>query len=465
MLSFFERISARVGVINSRLCVGIDPHPHLVEETMGNITEDTLYEWCTHIAYQTAEHAACFKINIAFFEAQGSRGFAALERIIPTVQALAPVILDAKRGDISSTAEAYAKACYDIWKVDSVTINPYLGMDSFAPFLSNSNAGIFLLCHTSNPSAYELQRRIGTDTLPLYSWIAKEAASHPKSNQIGLVVGATQTDVFATIRQYAPKTWLLCPGVGAQGGSLEKTIQAGWGQEGNILIPVSREIAQASNMRQKAEELKEAIRAAQPKHNLSTTQQQLARLLMESQCVLFGEFTLKSGIQSPIYIDLRNIIGHPTTFQATIAAYSEYVQKLSPDALAALPFAGLPIASGLALQNSLPLCYPRPPKNHGTQQSIEGGIPAHTNVLLIDDLATRGASAIEALPIIRSQYNTENLLVLIDRQSGATEALQKHGVTLHSIFRLTDLLHFWREESYIEENQLQRVLTFLAQES
>ena len=461
MPSFFEKLSASVSEKQSRLCVGIDPHPYLLATTKGADIREKLVNWSMQLATKTAPHAACFKINIAFYESHGSQGILALEEILPQIQKLAPVMLDAKLGDIRSTAAAYARACFDTWGVDSITVNPYLGMDSFAPFLSYKNTALFLLCHTSNPSAAGLQRRIGADGDPLYVWIAKETANHQNSDQLGLVVGATQTDVFSKIREHAPKTWLLCPGVGTQGGSLEETIHAGWGTHGNILISVSRAIGSAEDPGKKAQQLKEDIQAAQPTSYLSLKQQSLARRLIEKGCVLFGSFTLKSGLQSPIYIDLRKITSDPITFKATIAAYAEYVQKLNPEALAAIPLAGLPIASAIAFELELPLCYTRPPKAHGTQSKIEGGVIEGSQVLLIDDLATRGVSAVEALPTIRAQYKTSELLVLIDRDSGAEERLRQHGVELHSIFKFRLLLRFWREKSLITHQQYEEVVLFL----
>ena len=460
MTTFFEDLSVRAQTIDSRLCVGIDPHPHLVEHIDGKNIQEQLIQWSLNIAKQTAEHAACFKINIAFFEGYGLDGLIALKHILPQIQELAPVILDAKRGDISSTAAAYARSCYEHWNVRSVTINPYLGMESFAPFLSEPQAGLFLLCHTSNPSAHNLQRRVGIDSLPLYAWVAQQA-SH--NQQIGLVVGATQTDILKKVRTHAPESWLLCPGVGSQGGVLEDTIRHGWGREGNILISVSRGIAQSSDPAKKAKELKESIRGCQPQGvTLSAKQQQLARLLIQTQCVLFGNFTLKSGLQSPIYIDLRKITGSPETYHATIDAYIEYAQTMDIDALAGLPLAGLPIASGVALALHVPLCYPRPPKKHGTKNSIEGGVPHGAKVLLIDDLATRGASALEALPTLRALYCAEELLVLIDRESGARSRLKEHGITLHSIFSIRSLLCFWKEHSLITAEQYTQVIHFLS---
>jgi len=462
MVPFFTQLETAVANKDSRLCVGIDPHDYLIQNTPGETIEEQLINWALDLARQTAPHAACFKINIAFFEAYGSAGIRALEQIIPSVQALAPLILDAKRGDISSTAAAYAKACLETWNVQGITINPYLGMQSFAPFLAYPQAGLFLLCHTSNPSAQWLQRRRSDDDLALYEWIAKESAAHPQAAQLGLVVGATQSDVVEKIRTVAPSTWLLCPGVGAQGGSLIDIVHKGWGAKGNLLISASRSIAKSPNPAQAAEQLKNAIRTAAPKSSLSAAHRHLAELLIKAQCVLFGQFTLKSGLQSPIYIDLRKITGHPETFAATIDAYCSRIQELQPEAIAALPLAGLPIASGIALQQKIPLCYPRPPKQHGTQKSIEGGVPHGSHVLLIDDLATRGASAIAALPNIRSQYKSSDLLVLIDRGSGAKQRLAEHGITLHAIFSLEMLLEYWKEVDLISAQQYQLVLQFLA---
>ena len=142
--------------------------------------------------------------------------------------------------------------------------------------------------------------------------------------------------------------------------------------------------------------------------------------------------------------------------------YVDLIASLEFDALAGLPLAGLPIGTALAYRLGVPLGYPRPPKAHGTGQQIEGGVKEGSHLLLIDDLATRGVSAREALPVLRSRYEVSQLAVLIDRESGAKARLAQDGVVLHSLFRLGDLLHYWLLQGDISSEQYQRVRDFMS---
>jgi uridine monophosphate synthetase len=273
MESFFSFLEKRVDDSSSLLCVGLDPHiPDLKEPTAASALD-----FCLNLVKQTAPYAAAFKPNAAFFEVFGAEGWVALKRVIEAVQeqsirlgSLIPVILDAKRGDIASTAEAYAKSTFENLGAHCITLNPYLGKDSIDPFIQNSEKGVFLLCKTSNKGSGDLQDvtvdggRWTVDgvsrSMPLYEYVARLAQSWNAKNNVGIVVGATHPRVMSEIREATPNLWFLAPGVGAQGGELESALKAGLRKDGKgILLPVSRAISRAENPGRAAAELRDEI--------------------------------------------------------------------------------------------------------------------------------------------------------------------------------------------------------------
>ena len=163
-MSFFSQLEARVREIDSLLCVGLDPHL----DDLSTPDAPAALEFCLRLIAETAEFAAAFKPNAAFFEALGPRGVVVLKDIIAAVPEGIAVILDVKRGDIASTARAYARAAFQELGADAVTLSPYLGFDSLEPFLNNPNKGVFLLCKTSNPGAQDLQDQLLAGGLPLH---------------------------------------------------------------------------------------------------------------------------------------------------------------------------------------------------------------------------------------------------------------------------------------------------------
>jgi orotidine 5'-phosphate decarboxylase subfamily 2 len=252
--SFFTFLEKRVDDCSSLLCVGLDPHADDLPEP----TAAAALEFCLRLVKATAPYAAAFKPNAAFFEALGPEGWTALRQLVDGIQEQSNrlgsrilVILDAKRGDIASTAEAYARSAFENLGVDCITLNPYLGKDSIDPFIQNSEKGAFLLCKTSNPGAGELQDLMvdaGAGQLPLHLHIAGLAQSWNTLNNIGLVVGATYPDTLKRVREAAPRLWFLVPGVGAQGGDLESALAAGLRPDGKgMLVNVSRGIARAAD--------------------------------------------------------------------------------------------------------------------------------------------------------------------------------------------------------------------------
>lgn len=270
MESFFSFLERRVDDCSSLLCVGLDPHVSDLESP----TAEAALNFSLNLVKQTAPYAAAFKPNAAFFEQFGADGWTALKQVIEAVQAesarlgsLIPVILDAKRGDIASTAEAYAKAAFETLGADCITLSPYLGQDSIDPFIGNSEKGAFLLCKTSNPGAGDLQDVMVTDNrqspitnYPLYIHVAHLAQTWNTKNNIGLVVGATQPESLARVRAAAPDLWFLAPGVGAQGGDLESALRAGLRPDGKgMLIPVSRALSRAAKPALAAAEFRDEI--------------------------------------------------------------------------------------------------------------------------------------------------------------------------------------------------------------
>lgn len=282
MESFFTFLEKRVDDCSSLLCIGLDPHIPDLKGPNAAAARD----FCLNLVKQTSRYAAAFKPNAAFFEVFGADGWTALKDVIDAIQeesnrmgSMIPVILDAKRGDIASTAEAYAKSTFESLGAHCITLSPYLGKDSIDPFIQKSEKGVFLLCKTSNPGSGDLQDLMvtidnrpltmeensssiidGPSSVPLYEHVAKLAQTWNTKNNIGLVVGATHVDAMRRVRAVAPDLWFLAPGVGAQGGELESALKAGLRKDGKgMLIPVSRGIARAEKPGLAAAELRDQI--------------------------------------------------------------------------------------------------------------------------------------------------------------------------------------------------------------
>lgn len=230
----------------SHLCIGLDPTRLPAQFTNA---EDGLYDFCMAIVEATANLACAFKPNIAFFEAHGPVGISALRRLIADMPRSVPVIVDAKRGDIGSTAAAYAQAIFDQLGADAVTLSPYLGGDALAPFLAYADKGCFILCKTSNPGSGDLQDLQLASGEPLYMAVARKAREAWNTHgNAGLVVGATYPEILAQVRAECPGLPILVPGVGTQGGDLAAAARAACDADGGgLLINASRGIMYAGD--------------------------------------------------------------------------------------------------------------------------------------------------------------------------------------------------------------------------
>lgn len=249
-MTFTQLLSAAQRTNNSLLCVGLDPDlAKLPTHLQGK--PDAVFEFCAAIVDATADLACSFKPQIAYFAAMGAE--AALERLMVYMRERAPnvpVILDAKRGDIGSTAQQYAREAFERYGAHAVTLSPFMGRDSVEPYLEYTDKGVFLLCRTSNPGGSDLQNQRLADVPgqpKLFEHLAHLAQTEWNTNgQVGLVVGATFPAEIARVRELAPTVPLLIPGVGAQGGDADATVKAGATANGMAVINSSRAILYAS---------------------------------------------------------------------------------------------------------------------------------------------------------------------------------------------------------------------------
>jgi orotidine-5'-phosphate decarboxylase len=257
---YLERLAARTAVTRTVLCVGVDPDPDALPWGFAP-TLQGLEGFARLIVEASLPHAAAVKPNLAFFEAHGSAGVAALERLRAMVPDDVPFVVDGKRGDIGSTAAKQAVALYDVLAADAITVNPYLGAEAIAPLIERGDRFAYVLCRTSNPGAGELQSlpvapdpATGHPAEPLWARVARLVTTWGPGGTVGLVVGATAPSEMASIRALAPGLAFLVPGVGAQGGEVEPVLAhgpataapAGGRPGGGLLVNVSRGIALAA---------------------------------------------------------------------------------------------------------------------------------------------------------------------------------------------------------------------------
>jgi orotidine-5'-phosphate decarboxylase len=262
-MSFIEKLSTAWQAQDSLLCVGLDPDiarlpAHLQTQA------DGIYAFCKAIVDATADAACCFKPQIAYFAAlRAEDQLEALCNYIKSRYPHLPVVLDAKRGDIGATAEQYAREAFERYDADAVTVNPYMGSDSIAPYLEWHDRGVIVLCRTSNPGGSDLQfLQVGNQ--PLYQYVARLVAEKWNHNgQCGLVVGATFPDELAQVRAIVGDMPLLVPGIGAQGGDIAATVAAGRTRNGaGMMINSSRAILYAKPLAENGEDYARCARRA-----------------------------------------------------------------------------------------------------------------------------------------------------------------------------------------------------------
>ncbi len=270
-MNFFEKLASASRKNNSLLCVGLDPYQKMIT------TANELVSLNRLIIEATADLACAYKPNLAIYEGMGEEGLSALSQTIGIIREIdpnIPIIGDGKRGDIGNCSLAYTSMLFEKYKFDAVTANPYMGYDSIEPFIRYKDKGIFVLCRTSNLGGQDIQELLvmqkgDSRTRPLYEVVAELALNWNKeNNNVGLVVGATYPEQLSRVREICPNLLFLIPGVGFQGGNIEKTVQSAVDSKGRgFIINVSRAIMDAGKTdRDKQRTPSEAIKRM---HNIA----------------------------------------------------------------------------------------------------------------------------------------------------------------------------------------------------
>lgn len=245
-MSFTAKLQASEERTHSLLSLGLDPDPDLLPAGLAR-TPAGILAFLGNVVDATNGLVASYKLNLAFYERWGREASSLLADTLALLPRDVPVILDGKRGDIGNTAVAYAHALFEAWQADAVTVSPYLGYDSVAPFLAHKDRGVFIVCRTSNPGAGDFQQ-LRSDGETLYRHVARRAVSWDRHGNVGLVAGATAPAELRDVRQIAQHRLILVPGIGAQGADLDQAVRAALRPDGRgALIGIARGILFASS--------------------------------------------------------------------------------------------------------------------------------------------------------------------------------------------------------------------------
>ena len=247
-MNFSERMKSVIQSKDSYVCVGLDTDTALIPDSIKGAKAARIFDFNRSIIESTLEYTSAYKLNSAFYEAEGEPGMEALRRTIEAIPGDTITILDAKRADIGNTSALYARAVFEQLNADAVTVTPYMGFDSIQPFLGEENRGVVVLCLTSNESSKVFQRLLLADGRPVYMEVDHRIVTWNTRGNVGIVVGANHPDELAKIREIAPDIPMLIPGIGAQKGDLDRTVRAGiGGNRSPALINSSRGIIYSSS--------------------------------------------------------------------------------------------------------------------------------------------------------------------------------------------------------------------------
>ncbi|ACK66315.1 orotate phosphoribosyltransferase [Rippkaea orientalis PCC 8801] len=478
-MSFFEKLTQAITYHETLLVVGLDPNPEMMLQYHYNdCSPDSLKKqwstWLKSIISETMGSVCAYKPTLGFYQVLGALGLELLSEIIAEIPPDIPIILDAKHGDLN-TSTIFAKAIFEQWKVDAVTVSPYSGHDQVAPFLVYPDKGVFVLCHSSNPGAIALQEYPTPET-PFYLQVVKEAKMWGTIEQVLLEVGTTDVEVIKKIRSIAPERFILMRSIWSQKNQLETILTAGLNSNGDgLLIPIPQDFLKADHLKEQVKTLNQEINrtrnqimSQQNSCQLWTSDvclfnphpyQDLILQLYDIGCLLFGEYVQASGATFSYYIDLRQIISNPQIFHQVLRAYADILDQLEFDRIAGIPYGSLPTATGLSLMLHHPMIYPRKEiKAHGTRRLIEGEFNPGEKVVLIDDILITGKSVIEGAEKLQSSgLIVKDIVVFIDHEENVKDKIESYGYTAYSVLKISEITETLYAAGRINQEQYQRL--------
>lgn len=478
--SWAERINAAILAQDSFLCAGLDPSYSKMPGAYktGDVAND-IFNYNKRIIDGAAPYVVAFKPQYKFYAAEGEEGIRALRltcHYIKQNYPHIPIILDAKYADIGNTLEQCAREAYDLFGADAVTAMPAPGKQALEPLFTRPGKGCFMVVRTSNPGADELQDIETADGEPLYVAITRKIAEGwNESGNVALVAPATDPKVLARVRQTAPNLPILCPGVGAQGGDLEAAVAAGIDANGTgLLINISRGIMEAPDPGQAAREWRDRIRIAKATGQQPTRiaaqkpQSKLERVVLELfdiGAIRFESFTLKSGLTSPYYNNLRILSSYPRLLRDVASLMAETMERanLKPDIVVGIAHAGVPLGVALSQYTGIPGGYVRSEaKSHGTKRMVEGAWPKDGIAVLIDDVVSDGASKAGVLGYLQEAgLQVHDFVVVVDRGQGGPAQMARLGLRCHAVVTMDHVLDILHDAGKVTAAQVEESRQFM----